>query len=82
MYLDDLDEQSIYNYWQEIKSMVVNMIQNLSHKYFSHNSNIKCVESTINYVYFHPIHYTINMDVISSFMIIRDLDYMFLLMYY
>ena len=62
--------------------MVVNILQNLSHKYSSHNSNIKCVESTINYVDFQPIHYTINLDVISSFMIISEFDYMFLLMYY
>ena len=39
--------QDIYNWRQEIKSMVINMLQNLSHSYSSHNNNIKCEDSII-----------------------------------
>ena len=55
------------------------MLQNWNHKYSSHNSIIKCVGSTIKYVGFEPIHYTINLDDISSFMVFSDFDYLFLL---
>ena len=55
--------------------------KNRSYKYSSHNSNIKCVNSTIKYTNFEPIHYAINLNVVSSFMIFNDFDYMFLLMY-
>ena len=45
--------------------------------YFSHNSNIKYVDSTIKYIGFESIHYTINLDVVLSFMAFRDYDFMF-----
>ena len=44
--------------------------------YYSHNSNIKCVNSTIKYIGFESIHYIINLEHVSSFMIFCDLDYM------
>ena len=50
--------------------------------YSSYNSNIKCVGSTIKYISFESIHYTINMNIVSSFMVFNDVDYMFLLRYY
>ena len=58
------------------------MQQNWSHGYYSHNSNIKCVDITIKYVGFKRIHYTINLDVISSFMIFNDFSYIFMSMYF
>ena len=39
--------------------------------YYSHNSNIK-------YIAFEPIHYTINLDIVLSFMIFSEFDYVFL----
>ena len=47
--LSDSNEQSMR---QEIKSMVVSMLKNLSQIYYSHNSNIKYVYSTIKYIDF------------------------------
>ena len=44
--------------------------------YYTHNSNIKCVGSTIKYTNFDSIHYVINLDVVSSFMVFNDFDYM------
>ena len=66
---------------QEIKSMVVNMLRNLSYIYSSHDGNIKCVNSTIKFISFESIHYAINMSVVSSIMVLRDFDFMFLSMY-
>ena len=43
--------------------MVVSILQNLSHRYSSHNSNIKCVDSTIKCIGFESFHYVINLDV-------------------
>ena len=45
-----LGDWSIYDRRQEIKLMVVviSMLQNLSQRYCSYNSNIKCVDSIIN----------------------------------
>ena len=43
----DSDGQNIFNQRQQIKSMVVRMLQNWNHRYSSHNSNIKCVDLTI-----------------------------------
>ena len=57
--------------------MVTNMLQNLSHGYSSHNSNIKCVSSIIKCIDFESIHYDINLDVISSFMNFRYFDLCF-----
>ena len=76
--LDNSNKQSIYDRIQEIKSITVNMLQNLSHRYSSYNRNIKCVGSTIKCMGFELIHYTINLDVVSSFMVFRDFDSMFL----
>ena len=47
---------------KEIKSMVVSILQNLSQMYSSHNSYIKCVDSTIKYISFKLFHYVINID--------------------
>ena len=47
---DDLNEQSIYDQKQKIKSIIVNIRQNLSQKYYSNNNNIKCIDSTIKYI--------------------------------
>ena len=64
------------------KSMIVNMQQNWSHGYYSHNSNIKYIDITIKYVGFKRIHYAINLDVISFFMIFSDFGYIFMSMYF
>ena len=66
----DLDRQNISDQSQRIKSMVVSMLQNWSHRYYSHNSNIKCVGSIIKWLVFEPIHYAFS-----------EFDYMFLSMY-
>ena len=79
--LGDLDEQSISDQRQEIKSLVVNILQNWSHRYSSHNSNIKCVGSTIKCTGFESIHYAINLNIVSSFMGFNDFDSIFLSMY-
>ena len=62
--------------------MVVNILHNWSHIYFSYNSDIKCVGSTIKCIILEPIYYTINLNVVSSSMIFNDFDFMFLSMYY
>ena len=49
--------------------------------YFSHSSNIKCVDSTIKCIGFESFRYVINLDVVSSFVVFSDFDYMFLSMY-
>ena len=56
------------------------MLLNWSNRYYSHNINIKYVNSTIKYIDFESIDYA-NLDVVSSFMIFSDFDYMFLYMY-
>ena len=81
LYLGDSDKQNIYDKRQEIKSMVINILQNLSYMYSSHNNNIKCVGSTIKRVGFESINYAINLDIVSSFMVFNDFDSMFLSMY-
>ena len=68
--LDDSNEQSIYNQTQEIKSMIINMLQNYNYVYSSHNSNIKYVSSTIKWINF-----------VLSFMIFNDFDFMSISMY-
>ena len=65
-----------------MKLMVVNMLQNWSNRYSSHNSNIKYIGSTIKCIDFESIHYAINLDVVSSFVVFSDFDFMFLSMYY
>ena len=59
--------------------MVINMLQNLSHMYFSHNNNVKCIGSTIKHVDFKPIYYTINLDVISFIIILIIYFYLIVL---
>ena len=54
-----------------IKEIKCNILQNLSYKYFNHNSNIK-------YVNFKSICYAINLYDVSSSMIFNDFDSMFL----
>ena len=49
--------------------------------YYNHNSNIKCVDSTIKYIGFESIHYIINLNVVLSFIVFSDFDYMFLSMH-
>ena len=66
----------------KIKSMTVNILQNWSQIYSSHNSNIKCIDSTIKYIGSELFYYAINLDVVSSIVVFNDFDYMFLPMYY
>ena len=66
---------------QEIKSLVINMLHNWSHMYSSHNNNIKCVDSTITYIGFESFHYAINLNVVLSFVVFNNFDFMFLSMY-
>ena len=46
--------------------------------YSSDNRTIKCVGLTIKCIGFELIHYTINLDVVSYFMIFNDFDSIFL----
>ena len=56
------------------------MLENWSQRYYSHNSNIKCVYLTIKCIGFKSFHYAINLDVVSSFVVFNDFDFMFLLL--
>ena len=49
--------------------------------YYSHSSNIKYVSSIIKCISFELVHYVINLDVVSSFIVFSDFDFMFILMY-
>ena len=49
--------------------------KNCNHMYSSHNNNIKYIGSTIKYIDFEPIHYTTNLNVISSSMIFSNFNY-------
>ena len=40
------DKQNLSYHQQEIKSMIVNMLDHLNHGYYSNDSNINCVSST------------------------------------
>ena len=62
-------------------SMVISILHNQSQKYSSHNSNIKCVDSTIKCIDFESFHYVINLDVGLSFMIFSSFDSIYLAMY-
>ena len=57
--------------------MIVNILQNYSHIYYSHNNNIKCVSLTIKCMDFELIHYNINMNIVSFFYIFNDFDCIF-----
>ena len=50
--------------------------------YSSHNSNIKCINSTTKYIDFESFHYVIKLDVVSSFIVFSRFNFMFLSMYY
>ena len=62
-------------------SMIISMLKNWSQRYSSHNSNIKCVDSTIKCIGIESFHCVNNMDVVSSIMVFNDFDYMFLSLY-
>ena len=40
--------------------------------YYSHNNNVKCVDSTVKCIGFESSHYVINLNVISSFLVCID----------
>ena len=75
--LDNSNKQSIYDYGQEIKSIIVN----ISYMYSKHNSNIKCVDLIIKCINFESFYYAINLNIISFSMVFSNFDYMFLSMY-
>ena len=59
--------QSILDHTETTNQIiVVNMLQNQSHRYSSHYKIIKCVR-------FEQIHYAINMDVVSSLKFLANL---------
>ena len=47
LFVGNLDRQNISDQRQQIKSIVVSMIQNWNYRYSCYNSNIKYVDSTI-----------------------------------
>ena len=49
--------------------MVVYILQNFSHWYSSDYSKIKCIVSTIKYISFESVHYAININIVTFFMI-------------
>ena len=55
-----------------IRSTIRNQINGRQHaaeqsqRYSNHNSNIKCIDSTIKCIGFESFHYAINLDVVSS----------------
>ena len=52
--------------------MVVNMLKNWNHMYYSHHKIIK-------YIGFKSIHYAVNLDTQSSSIVFSEFDYVFLL---
>ena len=44
--------QIIFDQRQEIKSMVINMLYNENHMYYSHNNNIEYIDLTIKCISF------------------------------
>ena len=58
--------------------MVVNILENWNHTYSNHNNNIKYVNSIIKCIGFESIHYVINLDVVSFYMVFSNFDSMFL----
>ena len=66
--------QTIKHIRSDIKTnqiMIVNMLQNWSHMYSSHYMIIK-------YVSFKPIHYVINLNIVSFFKVFNEFDYVFI----
>ena len=60
--------------------MIVSMLYYWSHKYSSLNNNIKCVYSTIKYIGFELLDFSINLDVVSSSMVCSDFDFIDILL--
>ena len=48
----------------QTSKVFVNMLHNWCYRYSNHNSNFKCVSSTIKYIGYESIHYAINLDVV------------------
>ena len=64
--------QSIFDQIETINQIIViNLLQNWNHMYYNHCSTIKCVG-------FKPIHYTINVDIVSSSIVFSKFDSVFL----
>ena len=57
------------------------MLQNYNYKDSNDNSSIKYVCSTIKWIGFEPIHYAVNIYVVSSSMIFSDFDFVFISIY-
>ena len=53
------DSNGKVNQKDQVKSLFIDMMENLSHMYYSHHIIIK-------YVSFKSIHYAINLDITSS----------------
>ena len=81
LYEDNSDAQNKSNHRQYIKSLVINMLQNLNHRYSSHNNNIKYVASIIKCIDFELIYYVINLNVVSYSIVFSDFDSIFISMY-
>ena len=58
------------------------MLQNLSHKHYRHNNNIKHVNSTIKFIGFESFYYVIDLNVVSLFVVFNNFYYMFISIYY
>ena len=54
----------------------------MNHRYSSHNINIRYLGSTIKNIGFKPVYYVINLNIVSSFMIFSDFDFILESMYY
>ena len=61
--------------------IIVSMLQNWCQRYSNHYSNIKCVDSTIKRIDFESFHYAINLNVVSSFVVFSDFNFIFILIY-
>ena len=67
IFVDDSNEQSIFHQIQTTNQIIViSILQNLSHIYFSHYNIIK-------FISFVPIYYAINPSVVSFSMVFNDL---------
>ena len=62
--------------------MIINMLHKWNYRYYSYNTNIKYIGSTIKYLDFEQIHYAINLNVVSFSMVVSNFDFIVLLMYY
>ena len=64
-----------------IKLIVVNILHNWSHMYYSHKCNIKYVKLIIKYIGFKTFYYAINFYDISSFIVFSNFDNIFISIY-